>query len=121
MLQNVRNTVRKNCWEIKNCGRQEGGKNAKELGICPAYSEARLDGVHGGKNAGRACWIVAGTLCGRKVQGTYAAQLSSCIACDFYQLVKIEESAAFMHAGILSRLLDGNKRRSSANADGQRN
>ncbi len=26
----------KHCWEIENCGREPGGKNADNLGICPA-------------------------------------------------------------------------------------
>jgi hypothetical protein len=34
--------------------------------------ESRLAGTHDGKFGGRACWIVAGTLCGGKEQGTFA-------------------------------------------------
>ena len=56
--------MRQNCWEALDCGRQRGGRYAEELGMCPASQEVRLDGVHGGMNAGRACWVVAGTLCG---------------------------------------------------------
>jgi len=40
-----------NCWEFKQCGREPGGLLSDELGVCPASTETRLDGVHGGKNA----------------------------------------------------------------------
>ena len=47
-----------NCWEYWGCGRESGGVNAIEEGVCPAARETRLDGVHGGRNGGRACWAV---------------------------------------------------------------
>ena len=56
--------ARENCWEFKSCGRQPGGSRVSDLGTCPASTEARIDGSNQGKNAGRACWFVAGTLCG---------------------------------------------------------
>lgn len=80
-----------NCWEYKNCGRQPGGAKAAELGICPAAVEERTHGVNGGKNGGRACWAITGTLCGGKVQGIFAQKLSNCLKCEFYQLVGMEE------------------------------
>jgi len=45
---------------------------------CPAVTE----------NAGRTCWLVAGTLCDGTVQGTAAQKIGSCRDCDFYQGVK---------------------------------
>ncbi len=63
-----------NCWESKKCGRAPGGEKAKELGVCPAYP-----------NHGTHCARVVGTLCGGKVQGTFAAKLASCLQCDFYK------------------------------------
>ncbi len=80
-----------NCWEFKKCGREPGGLKTSELGICPAASNTRGEGIHGGKNCGRCCWVLSGTFCGGKVQGIYAAKLASCIACDFYKLVTDEE------------------------------
>ena len=79
-----------NCWEFKKCGREPNGIKVKELGICPAAIEVRVNGVHGGKNAGRSCWAVAGTFCGGKVQGAYAAKLANCMSCDFYKIVVSE-------------------------------
>jgi hypothetical protein len=94
-------TEKKNCWEVKNCGRQLGGKKVKELGICPASMEARLDGIHNGKNAGRSCWVVAGTLCGGAEQGTFAKKFHSCETCEFYETVKKEEFPSFKFSSTL--------------------
>ncbi len=84
-------SARLNCWEFKKCGRQPGGHKAAELGICPTTVNRDLDGAHGGKSAGRACWVVAGSLCGGKIQGTYAQKLQNCWRCEFMNLVKKEE------------------------------
>ena len=95
----------KNCWEVKNCGRQYGGAKAAELGVCPAYADARLNTMNQGINGGRSCWAIAGTLCGGKVQGTFASKLPNCMQCNFYTQVKTEEGSAFAPATILlSRL-----------------
>ncbi len=62
---------KKNCWEYKRCGREPGGVKVHELGECKAATEEKLDGVHDGENGGRACWVIAGTMCGGKVQGQF--------------------------------------------------
>lgn len=80
-----------NCWEFKKCGRELGGENALTLEVCPAAINVLLDGVHGGTNAGRACWTVAGTMCNGKVQGTFAKKIINCGSCDFYLTVRTEE------------------------------
>jgi hypothetical protein len=85
-----------NCWEFKHCGRQPGGRLAGELGICPASTYKDLHAAHGGMNAGRACWVVAGTFCGGVVQGTAAQKQHNCWVCDFFQAVKREETASPM-------------------------
>ena len=97
--------MKKNCWEFKKCGREPGGEKVRELGVCPAATEQRMDGVHGGKNAGRCCWVVAGTLCGGQVQGTFAKKFQNCQECEFYKLVKEEEGARFvLTANLLAKL-----------------
>ncbi|MEF9475566.1 MAG: hypothetical protein L0958_02490 [Candidatus Mariimomonas ferrooxydans] len=94
-----------NCWENEKCGRESGGRMTDELGICIASTETRTDGINGGKNAGRACWPVAGTLCNGVVQGTFAMKLRECMKCDFYQLVLKEEGAGLQGSKeILARL-----------------
>ena len=63
-----------NCWEIKKCGRQRGGKKVNELGECIA-SKGKV---------GHSCWAFAGTMCSDEIQGTYAK--------DFVHSVKIMKS-----------------------------
>ncbi len=82
---------KKNCWEFFNCGRETGGKNVQELGVCPATKEQKLNNIHGGKNAGRTCWAVAGTFCKGDLQGHYADKMQNCKKCDFYKEVIKEE------------------------------
>ena len=94
-----------NCWEFKKCGREPGGIKIHELGVCPATVEVRLHGVHGGSNAGRACWVVAGSFCGGKVQGSFAQKYGNCIKCDFYQALKEEEKEHYeLSPTLLSKL-----------------
>lgn len=85
----------RNCWEVKNCGRQPGGAKVSEFGVCPAAVDASHDGKNGGKNAGRYCWKVAGTLCGGKVQGSFASKIINCSSCEFFKSVKEEEKNNF--------------------------
>jgi len=93
--------MKKNCWEFKQCGREPGGEKISELGECDAAKEKRLDGIHEGRNAGRSCWVVAGTLCKGEVQGTFAQKYKSCEKCEFYQMVRKEEGGKFMLSAVL--------------------
>jgi len=97
-----------NCWEFKRCGREPNGSHAHDLGVCPATQEVRLHDIHGGLNAGRSCWVLAGTLCGGKVQGTFAQKFKNCEICDFYQKVKQEEFPKFQLSAMLMNRLQKN-------------
>ncbi|MBI5361279.1 MAG: hypothetical protein HZA48_11940 [Planctomycetes bacterium] len=88
--------AKQNCWEFKKCGREPGGAKVSELGVCPATTDASADGLNGGKNGGRICWAIAGTLCGGKVQGTFPQKHISCLICDFFKKTKEDEGAAFL-------------------------
>lgn len=80
-----------NCWEYKKCGRQPGGINVDELGVCPAATENKADKLNGGINGGRACWGIKYTLCDNVKQKVFAVGLAKCMKCDFYNLVSEEE------------------------------
>ncbi len=84
-----------NCWEIKQCGREAGGEKSIEHGICPATVNESCDGINGGKNAGRICWAIAGTFCGDEVQGDFAQKSVSCMSCEVFKHVKLEEGENF--------------------------
>lgn len=88
--------AKKNCWEYKKCGREEGGANVSELGVCPvAQKNPEADGINNGKNAGRICWAVAGTLCSGEREGAFAKKQLTCLACDFFKTVYEEEGKNF--------------------------
>jgi eukaryotic-like serine/threonine-protein kinase len=95
-----------NCWEFKKCGREPGGAKAVELGICPASTDIRFHGTHTGKNAGRSCWIVSGTLCKGELQGEFAKKYKNCLECDFYKSVRTEETPHFINSIFLLKLLE---------------
>ena len=90
-----------NCWEFKKCGREPGGRNEVAMGACPAARERRLDGVHEGRQGGRACWVVAGSMCEGRIQGTFAQKFETCSKCDFYQTVRGEERGGFTFSAVL--------------------
>ncbi len=94
-----------NCWEFKKCGREESGAQIREFGVCEAATDKRLDGLHDGVNAGRTCWVVSRTLCGGKVQGTYAQKIPNCLECDFYNDVKKGEGKDFLSLPVLFQKL----------------
>lgn len=89
----ARKTDGMNCWEFLNCGRNRDGAENSECSICPASVEKRLNGVHGGKNAGRACWVLSGTMCYGTIQETFAQKYKTCAECDFFKAVQAEEGA----------------------------
>jgi hypothetical protein len=85
-----------NCWEAMKCGLEPGGARAKEFGVCPATLNKELNGVNEGKNGGRACWALLGTLCHGsdgipRSQATYTQKLGRCTQCRFYELVAIQQ------------------------------
>ncbi len=96
-----------NCWEVLKCGREPGGHAVGREGTCPAATERTLDGVHGGLNSGRTCWVLAGTFCAGEIAGTAAKKLASCSQCAFYQLVVREEGEELIPTASLVRRLHG--------------
>ena len=90
-----------NCWEVMLCGREPGGAQAARQGVCPAASDQSFEGINSGKCGGRICWAVAGTFCDSCVQGSFAEKRSSCMSCDFYQMVREEEAESGRHTRFL--------------------
>ena len=64
------------CWEYMKCGRDKDSSLK-----CPSYP-----------NFGRVCWVVAGTFCEGKVQGTFAQKSEDCKKCEFYQKMRKKEA-----------------------------
>ena len=94
-----------NCWEYTKCGYELGGANSLKHGVCPCAMEARLNGAHHGKSAGRACWVVPKTFCNGARQGTFADKYGMCVKCGFYLQVRQEEGFHYiLPPMLLSRL-----------------
>ena len=96
-----------NCWEFMGCGLQKDGQLIKTntRDICPACLEKKFDGIHGGENAGRSCWVVLHTMCCGEIQDTYEHKYKVCALCDFYRSVKEEENSNFINPHILKEML----------------
>ena len=95
-----------NCWEFRRCGRELGGENEDELGICPASTYFSLDGINDGIASGRACWVVAGTMCADKESGTFAQKVKDCRLCPFYKMVMDQEGDEFTPTADLLKMVD---------------
>ncbi len=69
---------KQNCWEVMKCGKESNSEDDffSEDGTCPASTELCTDGVNDGKNAGRACWVIEGTLGEDEVQGDHFSKAS---------------------------------------------
>ncbi len=100
---------KQNCWEAFQCGYQSGGRNIHMLGICPAGLQESIDGIHGGKYAGRACWAVAGTFCGNRIQGTSALKWGMCRNCGFFWQVRKEERRNYFQIKDIVTMLYNNE------------
>ena len=88
-----------------HCGREPGGVRESGANECPAVQESVLHGTHGGENAGRACWVIAGTMCYGAVAGVFARKFKDCQVCPFYIQVKQEEHPAFkLSTALLAKL-----------------
>lgn len=96
-----------NCWEFTKCGRQPGGEKNGELGICTVTTEKATHGINNGINGGRACWAVRKKMNGNAAPCSCATHLKkeNCLLCEFYAIVRREESGNFVSATeILSML-----------------
>jgi hypothetical protein len=98
--------MKKNCWQVMNCGRESGGINADKNGVCSASINPYADGLNDGKNGGRACWAISGTFCTGLVEGTFALNMETCLQCEFYKQVSIEEGLDFLPTKALLNILN---------------
>jgi len=60
------NPYLKNCWEEKNCQKEN----------CPVFKEVKPR-----------CWQISGTYCGGKTQGAFVDKYTNCKACEVYSNV----------------------------------
>lgn len=90
-----------NCWEFKKCGREPDGENVDELGVCTAATFEQADGFLGGKNGGRACAFIEGTLCSGEIHGTFRDKMKDCVNCSFFNHLHEEHFRDFHPPGFV--------------------
>jgi len=90
--------MKQNCWEYNKCGKNPSSRKSHEEEECPTEKTVENDGINGGKNGGRYCWRVGGTLCsvhdGKPVPH-WAEKMKDCIHCEFFRMVRKEEGEDF--------------------------
>lgn len=82
-----------NCWTYMQCDREPGGKNVPERGVCAAASHPWPDGINGGINGGRTCWLVRNTQCMEALAEKSSGRQVECGNCEFRLLVEKEKNA----------------------------
>lgn len=94
-----------NCWEHMRCGRE-----AATVGgvVCPAAICTAIGGVHYGRNGGRACWALDGTLCTGRAK-TASEKTADCMACAFFHLVHRDEADNLISRDEIRLLAYGSK------------
>ncbi len=83
-----------NCWEYMECGYEIGGHNANESDVCPVAAETAANGLNGGDNGGRLCWLIFDN-CNQDIRCSGSGHKSSCCDCEF-------KSQVFMEEGLLN-------------------
>jgi hypothetical protein len=97
-----------NCWEFMGCSGLQMSRRVlpfKRSVVCPAALENTFDGLYGGKNAGRACWMVSNTQCNGTVQKTFEQKCKTCLSCDFYRLTMEDEEDTFIDIDAVKGML----------------
>ena len=88
--------IRLNCWQYRRCGREPGGENVSELGICNAALPSKNDLVNHGKNSGRICWTIADTKCDGEPTCKILDDINTCLTCEFLKYVTQQERQKFI-------------------------
>lgn len=80
-----------NCWDFMKCGRGPEGDKVDESGLCPAAAETAADGLNGGINGGRICWVIGENGCKDMTMFPDLKPEDCCFQCEFRFKVKNEE------------------------------
>jgi hypothetical protein len=73
------------------CGKGPSDNGNGKSDICPIAFENSANGLNGGTNAGRICWIIANNGCKGKVKCSDLHRENSCFQCEFRYKVIMEE------------------------------
>ena len=73
-----------NCWDFRKCCDKSMSHHASKRIVCPVKKEFKANGLNGGINGGRICWVIMDSHCKKKAQ-------SVCFQCEFRYKVMAEE------------------------------
>lgn len=81
-----------NCWEYFKCGKDVQSKQEDETKkVCNVSITQNINHVNSGRNAGRICWDITGSLCDTFEKGDMIYKEKKCETCEFKALVEKEE------------------------------
>jgi hypothetical protein len=72
-----------NCWDFKKCCKKKDSRGNSN-NLCPVKKEFNANGLNGGINGGRICWVIMDSHCKKKAQ-------TNCFQCEFHYKVMAEE------------------------------
>jgi len=72
-----------NCWEFNKCSNNSINLNS-DRNVCPVKREFIANGLNGGINGGRICWVIEENHC--KIH-----KKADCLQCEFHYKVMAEE------------------------------
>jgi len=80
-----------NCWDYMKCGKgpDENGKN--KFIMCPVVFHEAANGLNGGVNGGRLCWLVASKKKYGEMKHLNQKRTDPCFFCEFHYKVMAEE------------------------------
>ena len=80
-----------NCWEFMKCGKGPDTAGSNGHDICSVASAVIADGLNGGDNGGRICWVIAENYFKGSIHCSEKRIIHSCYACEFRYLVTMDE------------------------------
>ncbi len=104
--------MKANCWEVKKCGREPGGKKQEELGTCPVTTFEAADGFLGGENGGRACVFIIGKLAAEPGGERCDQTSGGCFKCSFFKKLKKKHKKSF-RLDLFRRYIENSRDRGS--------
>lgn len=73
------------------CGRGPNGDKKDKCSVCPVTTEILADGLNGGVNGGRMCWVIVDNCPGDENDSSRTQEKSFCFQCEFRYKVMAEE------------------------------
>lgn len=73
------------------CGEGNGIYDAGHKSACPIANNKTANGLNGGVNGGRICWVIADSCCNEQIPCITNKRKDPCFSCEFRYKVMNEE------------------------------